>query len=192
MTAIFRLTLRSGPDAGKKFDLEKNEIIIGRDLKSDVIIDNSEISRKHAKMYLSAGDYFIEDLESTNGTSVKGRVISKSVKLQKGDLIKLGENVILEYQKEIIDETPSSGANDESADKISTSEEEVGSDIISEHPDESLEKIESKPTWLILLIITLGFLIIFCLVPFLLIEFTNQWCNLFSGFFNAIIPGVCP
>jgi hypothetical protein len=48
------------------------------------------------------------------------------------------------------------------------------------------------PTWALVLFIAIGFIILFCLIPFVVIEVTNQWCNLFSGFFNAISPGICP
>ena len=40
--------------------------------------------------------------------------------------------------------------------------------------------------------IALGFIIIFCVIPFVVIEVSNQWCNIFANFFNAIKPGVCP
>ena len=48
------------------------------------------------------------------------------------------------------------------------------------------------PSWLIILVIALAFLVFFCFIPFIIIEVSNQWCNLFSGFFNALSPGACP
>ena len=52
--------------------------------------------------------------------------------------------------------------------------------------------IQKKPTWVIILITALAFIVIFCVIPLIVIEVTNQWCNLFAGFFNSMSPGVCP
>jgi len=51
---------------------------------------------------------------------------------------------------------------------------------------------QKKPTWVIILITALAFIIIFCVIPLIVIEATNQWCDLFAGFFNSMSPGVCP
>jgi hypothetical protein len=53
------------------------------------------------------------------------------------------------------------------------------------------ERIKSFPPWVVVTIIAFIFLILLCLIPLLIIEVSNQWCNLFSGFFNAITPGIC-
>jgi hypothetical protein len=53
------------------------------------------------------------------------------------------------------------------------------------------KRITSLPPWIVVTIIALIFLIMLCLFPLLIIEVSNQWCNLFSGFFNAISPGIC-
>ncbi len=49
-----------------------------------------------------------------------------------------------------------------------------------------------KSTWIILLLAALAFIVVFCVVPLIIIDLTNQWCNLFNGFFNSISPGACP
>jgi hypothetical protein len=66
---------------------------------------------------------------------------------------------------------------------INFSEDSVGKKI--------LKRIKSLPPWIVVTIIALIFLIMLCLIPLLIIEVSNQWCNLFSGFFNAITPGIC-
>jgi hypothetical protein len=63
------------------------------------------------------------------------------------------------------------------------SEDSVGKKI--------LKRIKNLPSWILVTIIALIFLIMLCLIPLLIIEVSNQWCNLFSGFFNAITPGIC-
>ncbi len=49
-----------------------------------------------------------------------------------------------------------------------------------------------KLTWIVILLAALAFIVIFCVIPLTIIDLTNQWCNLFSGFFNSISPGACP
>jgi len=49
-----------------------------------------------------------------------------------------------------------------------------------------------KPTWFNVLLAALTFIVVFCVMPLIIIDLTDQWCNLFNGFFNSISPGVCP
>ena len=46
--------------------------------------------------------------------------------------------------------------------------------------------------WVFILLAALAFIVIFCVIPLVVIEFTDQWCNMFAGIFNSISPGVCP
>ena len=47
---IFQLTMRSGPTPGKVFPLEKQEILLGRDLANEIAISDPEVSRRHAAL----------------------------------------------------------------------------------------------------------------------------------------------
>lgn len=192
MVMQFQLTMRSGPEVGKEFHFEKEEIFLGRDLSNDIVINDTEISRKHAKIYLSGRDFIIEDLNSTNGTVVRGRKISKGFKLGSGDLINLSENTILEYQRKTAEVTRKPKKKVEKISEEPISEEVSDIKKIDEQIAENDAQGKKMPSWVVILLVALIFLVIFCLVPLIIIEFTNQWCNLFSGFFNAISPGVCP
>jgi DNA-binding winged helix-turn-helix (wHTH) protein len=69
--------------------------VIGRDPSCDVWIDAPGVSRRHARVRMptagAAGGAELEDLESTNGTFVRGRRVSERTKLQDGDPIRVGE-----------------------------------------------------------------------------------------------------
>jgi pSer/pThr/pTyr-binding forkhead associated (FHA) protein len=95
MAAFIRLVLTSGPTAGKEFPLEKPENFIGRDLGNDVVINDPEVSRRHARVYLQGNAYIIEDLGSTNGTSVNGQHLTGPYMLRAGEQITFGERVNL-------------------------------------------------------------------------------------------------
>jgi hypothetical protein len=94
----YQLLMRSGPTPGKTYDLSKNETYIGRDVNNDVVINDSEISRKHARVILQAGGYVIEDLGSTNGSFVNGQRLMGPHMLKPGELVMLGENVGLVFE----------------------------------------------------------------------------------------------
>ncbi|AOT69097.1 FHA domain-containing protein [Geosporobacter ferrireducens] len=66
-------------------------VIIGRKNESDIVIKDPFISNQHAQISLDEGSYFLEDLDSANGTYLNGERIMDAVKLQNGDRIKIGQ-----------------------------------------------------------------------------------------------------
>jgi predicted component of type VI protein secretion system len=98
MGSPFRIILRSGPTPGKIFPLEKNELYIGRDLSNDIVINDPEISRRHTRLFQQSGTYAVEDMGSTNGTSINGQRLTGPGFLQPGDVLTLGERVTLHFE----------------------------------------------------------------------------------------------
>jgi predicted component of type VI protein secretion system len=94
----FQLVLRAGPSPGKTFSLSKSEVVIGRDVSADIVINAAEISRRHSRLRLEAGGYIIEDLGSTNGTFVNGQRLTGPHLLRPGEVVMLGEAVSLAYE----------------------------------------------------------------------------------------------
>jgi hypothetical protein len=94
----YQLIMRAGPTPGKVFPLEKSEIYIGRDITNDIVINDVEVSRKHARLTLQSGGFVLEDLGSTNGVFVNGQRITRPVMLRGGESIMLGENVSLTFE----------------------------------------------------------------------------------------------
>jgi pSer/pThr/pTyr-binding forkhead associated (FHA) protein len=71
--------------------LGSRETTIGRDPTSGVWLDVPSVSWRHARVVVQGRTAAIEDLESTNGTYVRGRKVSEPTPLQHGDTIKFGE-----------------------------------------------------------------------------------------------------
>jgi len=94
----FRLTMAQGPTPGKVFELVKDILTIGRDVSNDVVINDAEVSRHHARLTRQVGGYMLEDLSSTNGTFVNGQRLIGPRPLGRGDTVGLGETVILGYE----------------------------------------------------------------------------------------------
>lgn len=93
----FQFVMRSGPTPGVTFPLEGDQLTIGRDSTNGVAINDAEVSRKHARMMFQGGKYVLEDLGSTNGTFVNGQRLAGPVVLKPGDVISLGEQIVLMY-----------------------------------------------------------------------------------------------
>jgi predicted component of type VI protein secretion system len=97
-TSAFRLIVRRGKSPKTEYDLSEQAVILGREPINDIMLQELEISRRHASITFADGRYTIEDLNSTNGTFVNGRKISTPVALREGDLIDLGDTVSLAFQ----------------------------------------------------------------------------------------------
>ena len=98
MGPSFQIVLRSGPTPGKTYPLEKSELFIGRDLSNDIVINDPEISRRHARLYIQDGSFVLEDLGSTNGSSVNGQRLVSPYTLHPDEVITLGERITLGYE----------------------------------------------------------------------------------------------
>ena len=91
--AQYRLVVRQGPNTGQIFGLDKSEISIGRDIDNDIVINDAEVSRKHARLTLEGDRYKIEDLNSTNGTYIDGQRLIGPHVMAIGEIIMFGDNV---------------------------------------------------------------------------------------------------
>ncbi|HAN05163.1 MAG TPA: hypothetical protein DCW72_09140 [Elusimicrobia bacterium] len=72
----------------REIKLDKPAFSMGRKPDNDIVLDNAAVSGHHCKMYESGGTWFVEDLNSTNGTFVNGKKTLKSG-LKPGDIITL-------------------------------------------------------------------------------------------------------
>ncbi len=67
------------------------EIIIGRDPACDFVLENSTVSAKHTRLSFHQGQWWVEDLRSTNGTFLNQEPISTSLVITSGDEIRCGQ-----------------------------------------------------------------------------------------------------
>lgn len=74
-----------------EFSLSKERISIGRKPDNDIQVDNLAVSGKHALVITILDDSFLEDLGSTNGTYVNGKLIKKHA-LRDGDVVGIGKH----------------------------------------------------------------------------------------------------
>jgi FHA domain len=101
-----RLFMRQGPRVGQAFDLIKPVVIIGREAGNDVVIEDAQVSRHHAKLTQQGASYIIEDLGSTNGTFIDGHRVMTPTLLNIGAKLGFGDTVVLEVQPGTVGEQP--------------------------------------------------------------------------------------
>jgi pSer/pThr/pTyr-binding forkhead associated (FHA) protein len=77
-----KLYVLDGPDRGKAFELEVDTIYIGRSPRGHIQLKDSYVSRRHLRIFRKGERYFVEDLNSKNGTSVAGEALSPGVELE--------------------------------------------------------------------------------------------------------------
>ncbi|HVC94518.1 MAG TPA: FHA domain-containing protein [Pirellulales bacterium] len=65
----------NGPNPGQRYLIPKGCAVLGRDADCEIVLGFSAVSRRHAQITLIDDDYYIEDLQSRNGTFVNGEAV---------------------------------------------------------------------------------------------------------------------
>jgi len=99
-----RLVLSLESNVLAEYNMNKERYTIGRLPDNDVRIDNPAVSGHHSLVINILNDSFLEDLNSTNGTYVNGKLIKKHA-LQNGDLITIGHHQLRFVDQQIDDST---------------------------------------------------------------------------------------
>ncbi len=88
------LTVISGPDQGHRFEIFRDEIIIGRHpTQADILLSDPTVSALHARLRRSGGTFWVMDLGSTNGTFVNNHRVQDQP-LAEGDLVRFGASIL--------------------------------------------------------------------------------------------------
>ncbi len=136
------LTIVDGKQKGASFDVDP-PVKFGRSSETDITISDSRISREHGQIVKEEGIFYLEDLDSSNGTEVNGNSIER-VRIKDGDRILAGttEMAILLDQEEKMayqdteeqEVVPDAGQEEEEKEEEEKEEEEG---------QEEVEKVES-------------------------------------------------
>lgn len=84
---VAMLLLREGRSPKRQWHLSGQVVTIGRGDDCDIIIDDRQASRHHARITYREGEYFLEDLESKNGTFLNGGPLNRAAPIKDGDVI---------------------------------------------------------------------------------------------------------
>ena len=77
------------PDTGAVVPLG-SQITLGRANTNGVVLNDTYVSTVHARIFLTNGTYFVEDLSSRNGSTLNGQAIVATTALVPGDVLQFG------------------------------------------------------------------------------------------------------
>jgi two-component system, cell cycle response regulator len=83
-----------GPDIGRRTSLDAaTSYVVGRETKADLVIPRDSVSRQHAQLVCdSGGNWWVQDLGSTNGTFINEEAVERRV-LADGDQLRFGDAI---------------------------------------------------------------------------------------------------
>ncbi len=93
---MLKILLKFNDKLLKTIETKKQELSIGRNPGSDIVIDNLGVSDRHARIVEQDGRYTIEDLDSTNGTFVDGKRIASAVLEPNSEIIIGKHSLVIE------------------------------------------------------------------------------------------------
>jgi pSer/pThr/pTyr-binding forkhead associated (FHA) protein len=79
---------------GKRIVVGSTGATLGRSRQCDIVLDDPNVSRQHAEIRPRGGSWVLNDLGSTNGSTLNGRRIDHAEVLKPGDEIKLGTAIL--------------------------------------------------------------------------------------------------
>jgi eukaryotic-like serine/threonine-protein kinase len=92
---LARLSIQNGVMAGRSYRFHQDVTTIGRINGNDLVISERTVSRRHARLWFSDGRWYLEDLQSANGTLVNNIRIYQPVVLNDNDVINFGDEVVV-------------------------------------------------------------------------------------------------
>ena len=89
------LVLIYGPNLGRRWSLDRDEIVVGREGPCDVVVPVDTVSRLHCRLRQREGVVFLSDLGSTNGTALNDDTLppNEEFALHSGDRIRVGSAI---------------------------------------------------------------------------------------------------
>jgi diguanylate cyclase (GGDEF)-like protein len=99
----------TGPNMGARYVLGDSEVVLGRDSKCDILLQDESVSRRHAVIRPERDGHVVLDLKSRNGTFVNDKAV-QVYPLRDGDYLRIGngiyrylagDNLELQYHEEI-------------------------------------------------------------------------------------------
>ncbi len=93
-TGPTRLVVTAGPLAGTTLPLTTSSILIGRAPSCTLVLDDDYSSSRHARIFPQGGQWYVEDLGSTNGTYMGDQRVEAVTLLTPGATVRIGQSVV--------------------------------------------------------------------------------------------------
>ncbi|KQB87086.1 FHA domain-containing protein FhaB/FipA [Corynebacterium lowii] len=90
-----RITIVEGPLQGSYMEISSvGEVVMGRSPDCDFVLGDDFASARHARLFRRGSDWFVEDLDSRNGTFVAGTRIDQPERVDTGTSIRVGRTTV--------------------------------------------------------------------------------------------------
>jgi pSer/pThr/pTyr-binding forkhead associated (FHA) protein len=89
-----KVTIADGPQAGVGATMTSEPVVIGRGSDCQIRLDDDYSSTRHARLFQSEGEWWVEDLGSTNGTYLDGQRVTRPVPAEIGGSIRIGRTTL--------------------------------------------------------------------------------------------------
>lgn len=99
-----KLVVKFNNDVVDHIEIRQGDMKVGRKPGCDVLIDNLAVSGEHANIFTVGDDSFIQDLNSTNGTFINSKRITKH-HLRDGDTVTIGKHSLIYLSENVTEET---------------------------------------------------------------------------------------
>jgi pSer/pThr/pTyr-binding forkhead associated (FHA) protein len=134
------VVVTTGPEAGRRVELGL-EVAIGRQ-DADLVVEDPEVSRRHAVLRRSGGSVVVEDLDSTNGTFVNGERIRTPITVRPGDQVRVGRTTLeIEPDQRAEDTIVSTPPR---PDRIRTAEAPPSGGVLAEEHEDATQPLPSR------------------------------------------------
>ena len=123
-------------DDWKSLDISnKNEILIGRNSKCDIVLDRVAVSSKHARIEKRENKYFLGSFDKNSGIILDNNILSEEVVLREKDVFIINDIKLIYSSDKIIYQTKEQGVKLEAIDIVKTVKIKGKKKNISDHVD---------------------------------------------------------
>jgi len=91
------LVIQEGERVGQRWPIQNDNMLVGRGTECDLVLPEKQVSRQHIRIKVVHDQYFIEDLDSKNGTWVNGAPLKGERPLRDGDEIHIAMVVKMSF-----------------------------------------------------------------------------------------------
>lgn len=88
-----------GANPGQLFPLDCEQAILGRHPECDIVLESGAVSRHHARILELDGEFYVEDMNSRNGTFVNGQPVEGRQRLDEGDQVSVCDLVFVFHRR---------------------------------------------------------------------------------------------
>lgn len=89
------LLIQTSGESSQTLRFSQGDILIGRDPECEVILEDAAASARHARLSYHHNQWWLEDLQSTNGTKLNGEAVQTATIVVNGDIIQCGQTILL-------------------------------------------------------------------------------------------------